>query len=460
MFRRLPTCHVPGYAPLCLDSNDPDTVQCAFFQRLLREVPEFDPDLLQELSDFVATWLKDNIQAVRALSYEEWKLTTSYNQARLEQLDRAYESLRGGLPTRRQCRHIDTFVKSECYAMWKHARMINSRSDYFKVFSGPLIKAIEGLVYHHPAFIKHVPVCDRAVLIAGMRRAGMRYFATDYTAFESHFIPEIMNALELQLYGHCLVNYPASAKLLCDTLRGKNEMRTRTGLRATCRGRRMSGDMCTSLGNGFTNLMLTLFVVNKLGGEVTGFVEGDDGIFASNVEIKPHHYAALGFTIKIEEFIDPCVASFCGLIFASNGEIIREPRHFLQTFGWTGSFIHGKEPLMWALLKAKALSALCETPQCPIVAALAHRALKECGDVAPRFVEDGYHVAPPEGFEPPVFDPSPDTRALFAEKYGVSADTQLLIEQAIMAGNFNAVRALIPPTTDQEQYYNAYLEYV
>jgi hypothetical protein len=52
-----------------------------------------------------------------------------------------------------------SFVKDEHYEGWKYPRLINSRSDQFKVFIGPTIKAMEHLVYSHlPEFIKHVPV--------------------------------------------------------------------------------------------------------------------------------------------------------------------------------------------------------------------------------------------------------------------------------------------------------------
>lgn len=80
----------------------------------------------------------------------------------------------------------------------------------------------------------------------------------------------------------------------------------------------MSGDMCTSLGNGFSNKMKAEFLAYKAGGTIDGFVEGDDGLFVTNFELRSSDYEKLGFTIKIEEIADPCEASFCGMIFGED----------------------------------------------------------------------------------------------------------------------------------------------
>lgn len=412
MFRRLNHCAVPGYAPLCMDSNDPDVVECAFRQRLFRHVPVPKKGRLKALKRFVRAWLRKNMPQVEVLDFEEWLASTSYNEERKQQLRAAREELRGGRPTRHQSSHIDTFVKTEFYQTWKHARMINSRCDIFKAWSGPIFKAIENALYALPPFIKHVPVPDRPRCVKDLKIPGNHYYATDFTAFESHFTPEVLDAIECELYRHCLRNF-ADANFLCSIIAGENRMRTRHGLRATIRGRRMSGDMCTSLGNGFTNYMLALFLATEKGGHLTGFVEGDDGLFSTDVVLTSDDYADLGFTIKIEEVIDPCEASFCGMIFSESGEIVKDPRKFMQGFGWTSSFIGAGPAIMDQLLRAKALSSVYETPQCPIIGAISRYALSKTKGVVPRFVEDGYHV-PRDVVNIPEFHPSNDTRELFA----------------------------------------------
>ena len=141
------------------------------------------------------------------------------------------------------------------------------------------------------------------------------------------------------------------------------------------------------------------------------------------MELTAKAYEELGFTIKIEEVDNPCHASFCGMIFADSGEIIRDPRRFMMGFGWTQSFISGGPRLMDELLRAKALSTVYETPQCPIVGAFARYALQQTVGVSPRFVNDGYHEVPRDERHLPNVCPSADTRLLFEREFGVSIAT-------------------------------------
>ena len=78
--------------------------------------------------------------------------------------------------------------------------MINSRCDAFKAWSGPLFKSIEEELYQQPEFVKHDTPDQRRVKVKQLRSTGVRYYATDYTAFESHFIPELMDSCECELY--------------------------------------------------------------------------------------------------------------------------------------------------------------------------------------------------------------------------------------------------------------------
>jgi len=452
-----PECVVPGHTLVYMDANDPPTTQAAFAKRVCGEIPRFDPDLLDELRAFVQVWLAAHIAPVTPLSFEEWLLSTTYPESRKQELRDAHDQLRGMPPSEWQRRKIQCFQKTEGYPALKNARMINSRSDYFKAWSGPYFKAIEQEVYRQEEFIKHVPVCDRAAKVAALKRSGLRYWQTDFTAFEAHFVPEVMRAVECELYRHCLPTHPAAAAVICETITGVNDMRTRGGFRVSVKGRRMSGDMCTSLGNGFTNLMLAKFCAAKQGYELSGFVEGDDGLFATRADLKASMYAKLGFRIKIDEVAQPTEASFCGMVFADSGEIIKDPKKFIASFGWSTSFVGAGPVLRHELLRAKALSAVYEAPQCPIFGAMARRALVITRGVKPRFINDGYHQAPPDEGPLPPFSPSADTRSLFERLYGVSVETQLECERRIGAGDWS-ISGLVPPPADLAWYTARYVE--
>jgi hypothetical protein len=396
------------------------------------------------------------VRKARRIEFIEWLEDAPYTTERKNQLIEAFDKLNGGRPTKKQCSHIDSFAKSEFYDTWKHARIINSRHDAFKVWSGPRFKAIEEVVYELSEFIKHIPVPERPSYVASLKAAGRRYYSTDFKAYESHFTPALMEVCECELYRHCL-SWDSDVEFLCSVIKGTNRMRTRTGVHVETRGRRMSGDMCTSLGNGFTNLMLAKFIAHRKGGNLEGYVEGDDGIFCTDFELTKQDYEELGFTIEIKELDDPCKASFCGMVFADSGEIIRDPRKFLMGFGWTQSFINAGPKIMDELLRAKALSCVYETPQCPIIGAFAREALKATSHVHPRFVMDGYKTALPDVKDVPEFNPKPDTRELFAQRFGVSINTQLAIETCVRHGDMDGVAALLPPTVEQFTYSMNYV---
>jgi len=437
-----------------MDSNDPQVIDYAFKQRLLREIPDPDDDFIDNFKCVVNEYVQANYPQVQPLEFEDWLSSTSYTDEQKDKFRVVYKELNGGPPTKKQCAHIDTFVKTECYPSYKHARMINSRCDAFKVFSGPRFKAIEQVVYLDPHFIKHISVPDRPALIAALINAGCRYYNTDFTAFESHFTPELMDACECVLYRWCLRN-DRYVEVLCSAITGRNSMRTRSGCYADVMGRRMSGDMCTSLGNGFTNLMLIHYLSVKHNFIYDGYVEGDDGIFAiCNFELTKDHYLACGFSIKIVELPSPCLASFCGLVCGRDLQIIRDPYRFIQKFGWTHSLIYAGDRIMNELLRAKALSAVYESPHCPIVGVLARYALSVTRGCNPRFVDDGYHTLPPDEFSIPEFSPSLETRQLFQDCFSISVSEQYIMESLINQGKFDLLSPLLLRCLSNDDFIN------
>lgn len=338
---------------------------------------------------------------------------------------------------------MKSFLKLEPYDIVKYARTINSRTDRFKVWAGPFAKAIEEKVFALPYFIKHVPVSERPALIASLKKSGLVYAEWDFSSFEKHFRRKIMEAIEFELYKFMLPQMSDDdIKFLTGVLGGRNDLHFRLG-RATILARRLSGEMFTSLGNGFTNLMLVLFLAQRKGIHANGVVEGDDGLFALDGRLSVEDWASLGFTVKeIHYYDDPGKAHFCGMIFSDSFEIIRDPVRFFQKFGWTHSNIHAGDPVMRGLLRAKALSVLYETPQCPLIGAAAWRALEVTRGCKPIFVEDGYHDTskiPRDEKELPAFAPQEDTRNLFRDKFGVDEQAQRWAEREIAKGNFAAV---------------------
>lgn len=370
-----------------------------------------------------------------------------------------HEALAGAFPTLKACRRVASFGKLESYYEFKELRWINSRIDAFKVFSGRFFKAIEDVLYLNPWFIKHVPVPERPSLIKALYEDGLFFYENDFKAFESHFRKEFMEACECRLYTHCLQKYPLEAAFINKVITGKNNLRTRAGINVSVEARRMSGDMCTSLGNGFSNLMIVLYLVDKMHGQVKGFVEGDDGLFASTVPLTTEDYASLGFTVEIHQISHPCKGHFCGNTCTEDGTVIKDPRRVFQNFGWTHSYLGAGNHIMDQLLRFKALSLVYELPQCPIVGVLARTALNLTEGLEARSDGDVWHSHPSDFIGPTgPFNPTEASRALVEELFHITRETQLLAEAAIMRHDMVAVSQLIPPNDDNFIYSTRYIE--
>jgi len=272
---------------------------------------------------------------------------------------------------------VKSFIKEETYPEYKDSRCINARSDECKLLLGPYFKAIEEVTYKNPYFIKHVPVCDRAQYIYDMLwTPDGKYVASDYTSFEAHFTPEMMHAIEFEFYSY--MSAPLGNSLfmwICyNILAGRNNVAFKS-FTVRVDGIRMSGEMCTSLGNGIANLTIMFFVLETSGcTEIRGVVEGDDALFAFSGSLPTRAmFNTLGFDIKLEYHENLSHASFCGLVFdLEDRKNVTDPRQVLLNMSWIGrKYNRANARTRSILARAKAFSMLYAYPGCPIIAACA-----------------------------------------------------------------------------------------
>lgn len=425
------------------DTRDGPTLLEGCLARFASSVPTLDRAAMHRLKKFVTTFVKKNFTPIPAdadVSFETWLANTqSYSAARKEELRQVWDSSKRAVRFRKDFENKN-FAKKETYGQFKHARGINSRTDVFKCFSGPFFKLMENEVYLHQAFIKHVPQRQRPAYIQRMLGKYPGPWAeTDYSQFEKHFTPEVLHSVEFVLYKHMLENFPSVYRVIASALSGTNVC-SNPYFSLKVRGRRMSGDMCTSLGNGFTNLMLATFIASEKGGMLEGVVEGDDGLFYSSVELTPDDFMRLGFTIKMLKHDDLLRTSFCGLVMSRELSTMTDPLKVLLNFGWTNSAqMNGGPRVLGGLLRAKALSLAYEHPQCPILSTLAIRTLELTKEFSPRFSKGWYDynlVRETEMFKEETASmldegPSDVTRRDFATHYGVPVHIQLHVENEI-----------------------------
>jgi hypothetical protein len=442
-------CHVEGHALPHPSPDCPDTMKSGVQKRFASLPPKADMSLLGEFKGFVRKYCEEHLVPLSPLSDVSvltWLKHTRYTEARKRELLQCY--LENPVLTAKHflCKG---FMKDETYVTWKHARGINSRHDRFKCEIGPYAKLIEEQVYKLHHFIKHVPVADRPrVIKERLYSLGREYFASDYTAFEALFTRELMDACEFELYDYMTQYLPTHEhfmSLVRDVLGGTNTLVYKfftVELEAT----RMSGEMTTSLGNGWTNLMAFLFVAYKSGCEVDGFVEGDDGVFAL---LKGEHlddalFESLGLRIKLERHTDLCSASFCGIIFDPDDCInVTDPREVLAGFGWTTNlYLNASLSTRLNLLRAKSLSYAYQYPGCPIIADLAEYGLRMTrGRDIRHFVSQKWQTNQWEREQVlgltesriPRRQVGMSTRLLVERKYGITVEVQLSIEHYLQS---------------------------
>lgn len=449
-------------------------------KRIATKLPEFDPNELRKLQKFTARWVRQNLQPLSAdidLSFETWLAKTNYTESRKASLREKWN--KNPDMDDRKYHACKCFMKDETYTEYKHARGIFSRTDEWKCYYGPYIKAIEEQVYKLPWFIKHVPVADRPQYVMDfLYRADAIYSATDYTAYESSFRKEIMNAVSFELYRYTMKNVPTFPNFLkmMSVISGKNECYFKN-FSFTVEATRMSGEMDTSLANGFTNLMVFLYLCKKKKcGEVKMVVEGDDGLAstASNTFPTSEDFASLGFDIKLELHSTIETASFCGIVFDAKDKInVTNPLEAIYTVGWLPErYKNARESLKLSLLRCKAFSLAYQYPGCPIISEYAQYILRftrkyHAGslnllkkNVFNSYERDLYLKAVSCESKAPKKDTGIGTRILVANLYGISVSDQLEIErflrekQSLDPFQLGVLDKYVPDTW--KQYYDQY----
>lgn len=441
-------CHVAGAALPHVDSDHGPTRVGGFKYRSGAKLPQIDIKLLRKFRIFVRRWIRKHMTPLDPetdFNLEYWLSRTHYPQWRKDELRKIYENMCGAYEM--DDFHVDSFIKDETYPDWKTARVINARSDKTKVLVGPIFKAIEEQLFKMSYFIKKIPKTQRAKYIyEHLYDPVARYFCTDFSSFEASFVEELMEACEFELYDYMCQKVPESKffKFFCHyVLGGINKMMFYDFI-GFLHATRMSGEMNTSLGNGFSNLMVLLFIATESGYDpdiFACFVEGDDGICQTYVDrpMKIELFKSLGFDIK-EEYHDKIgLSSFCGNLFDDqNFVVITDIYETVVSFGWTRStYWKSKNSKKMSLLRSKALSLLYEYPGCPILQSLAQYGIR----VTKKY--RAYHGAVNEYQREqltmmledmkknglPVRDIAMSTRLLVEELYGISPESQIAFEK-------------------------------
>jgi hypothetical protein len=377
-------CHVDGVAQPHPDMSDPLTAEAGARKRYVLQPPKPDPVKLARLRSFTENFVRSRLTPLSPdcdTSVKAWLDKTNYPLLRAQELLDNWMADGERINPRKDFK-VKSFIKDETYPEYKHARIINSRSDKFKCAVGPIFRLIEEQVFKLPYFIKKIPIEKRPEYLRDMLyRVGAKYFWGDFTSFESHFTREILENIEFVLYDYMTQYLPEHDEFMryCrEVLAGENFCSFKY-FTIACIARRMSGEMNTSLGNGFVNLVLLLFLFSELGEVVSPAVEGDDSNTSFMDKCPTQEmFAELGFTIKCGVSDNFEEMSFCGMIFDPVDLVnITDPVDCLSSFGWARSAYTGMSLRKhMALLRCKSMSYAHQYAGCPIVQALAWYGLR------------------------------------------------------------------------------------
>lgn len=457
--------------PSCSEPHDEFNCRAAFMKRNAPRLDDMDLELRPELKAFVKDFLAKNFTPLPRMdpmrATEEWlSHNGSYNEQRKQQISTAlsdffvngYERL--GQYMSKKFYVIKSFIKREFYPSWKHCRLINGRSDAAKGRFGPFIHGIEEQVFKLPYFSKGKDIRTVPELINNIGKWKF-YYDSDYSSFEAGFSPYYTDVVECELWRYMLKNNPEVLDdiLGCYAEMGHWKSRKIPGIQgsawefhgliprleclqnvnysAKVSGCRMSGEMWTSLGNGFSNLMNFMFWSKKSGHKIGVIVEGDDGVVGTDADwIRDNMFTRLGFSIKLKKHTDIREVTFCWALFDPDElNIVIPPKQLYQVF-WCASakYLNAGTKVRKALLRARAMSLYVMGLHTPIVGVLAWKILDLLGPGKAIF-DDRYKYDMIKGFlagDYPKPTITQKSRAIYERRFLIPESYQLECETSIM----------------------------
>lgn len=425
----------------------PTNIEMAFRKRLCPVLPKGNLNLYRELELFVNQYLTKNFHPLPFVEYsrqvyDEWVSHTHYDGPRIKQLDTCFDDLeRKNFKLSQNSLLGKTFPKSEFYEAPKDARLINSRSDDFKIRLGPYIKMIEDQVYKDPHFVKGYPV-DKLPNKLIKLKSWDYILETDYSSFESSFSYEYVQVVEMVMFKFFLQNNPETLRILLSAYESRPghervQRMFNKNYSISVTGCRLSGELWTSLGNGFSNLMNMLFLCKINDIKCDGFVEGDDGLFGMDKPLlTKEHFAQLGFVIKMEYVNQVQDTTFCGNTFSDESmKLLVNPERIGRLF-WTcdQQYIRQKGKRFIDLFRSKAASLYVTGRFTPVAGLLSYKMLQRFGK-GDMFSTTGYwhhelikYFKTIECTKPVI---NYHDRVLYSQKFQLPISDQLLCEKYI-----------------------------
>jgi len=285
---------------------------------------------------------------------------------------------------------------------FKYSRNIQPRTKKANMILGPIMHAIEKYLFHdssdyakpnplNPEFVKCFSTQDKAKYLAQVFSGDSSVYGTDASAFECQMRNYVLLNSELpMLRAHLSTSEFENADYVITWLyHNIFSVASPTGQRGRLSNcdlpildMRCSGDMMTSLGNGWNNLMFLKFCFSRYSNthpsNIRVVVEGDDGLVASSAELEgiKDTFEKLGLSYKFDRYTNVQEAKFCQLTFNAGGELFREALGPILRSGWLPmKYRFANRNTRLALLRLRALSYIHQYPNAPIICVWAKRVL-------------------------------------------------------------------------------------
>lgn len=386
-----------------LDKNGRYKMHCSWAEKddFLEKMPESDEykKLHHFVQDKILPRLKvfDHID-ISSENLERWLAEFDRPEARKDQIRKAFQiAEEKGFQVSPRDRRCKTFLKVEMYEEKKYARCICPREDMVVAMLGYAIHQLEHYVFHESEFAHHfvkglTPQEQVHKMNNIFNRDDVPKVEWDYSSFEGSYTVMYQHIVEVSIMRHVFRNSPEILNVL-ESLYTDTRLKSKLFNIVTI-GSRMSGDLWTSLFNGMSNLINTLYLFEKHNIVGDGLVEGDDGLWwVSSPAITPKDFSDLGFKIKIEYKTNVNECSFCQKIFNTETLNLLAPPELINRVGWCPQMVYlkQKKSVQDNLLAAKAFSYLTLYPHCPVISVMMVKILNRLHIKREQLVEIMHH---------------------------------------------------------------------
>lgn len=370
-------------------------------------------------------------------------------------------------PVTKQNAKVSCFVKAEKFdpaaKVNPDPRMIQCRSYEYNVEVGVYLKAIEHQLYGMKSpttglrmLAKGLNMSDRAALLKSKLECFVSpvVFSIDGSRWDKHIDVEVLK-LEHAFY-ESVCPCPRFAQLLSWQL--FNRCSTKHGVKYTVKGKRMSGDMNTALGNCLLMCIMVMAAMRDIGVKRWDLLDdGDDCLvvveewdFAVVQSLLGKVFLEFGQEIKIENVAREMEdISFCQtrpVLVGDEWRMVKDWKKVLSTV--TSGERHWSVPsLVRPMLSAVGAGELALSAGVPILQEHAKACLRNGrGVAAPKWYAEEYQLHHKlDGMclrEQPI---TWDTRLSFQRAFGVCPQQQMDIEAILAAWEIDGVVAVDRP---------------